>query len=424
MRYAQSSIDKIVLFLIGSLGFLPVHFVGTMGGGEVLALILLPLYFVKRFYCLKNPIFKKIFYLLVAWFLAQLVSDVVNQTEQMNSLKGLAHIGFVITSLIFFTLILSRNCMIVTWYFAGTFISALLNGFVMNGQTIGSMFIEDRFWYSSVAPYTFPLILLSLCYLYPKSKLKSVILLGGYGFLALLLQGRSDALISILGSIILASSGTRLVNKISLTRLCIISLGGLFFTYGIFLLYVTLGLTGHLGAHSEKQLAKLPDPYSIVDTILVGRSESFFAFAAIADKPLLGHGSGAERDKYISVWELKMSRLQNDPSIKHTQQTDEYNAIPTHSVILYGWVFSGIIGGICWIMIFYYVIKTGLVILRGTVPQYVPLAAVFMVLLSWHLLFSPHGHARFTWPPYMGFAVWAYYSVLHSKSVPRHLMLM
>ncbi|MEZ8107292.1 hypothetical protein [Vibrio cortegadensis] len=412
MKIPQDKIDQKVSFLIGSLTFFPIHLVGTLRGGELLALLILPFYLVKRFYKLNNRVMKTIVICLFLWLAAQVISDLYNNVTQINAMKGSAHIIFVITNFIFFYLLFSRDCKNFVWYVSGLFVSGVCNAIFVKEQSIANLFVEDRFWYTSVAPFAFPLIVLSTYKVYPKYKKTACGILFFYGTLALLLQGRSDALISYIGCFLLYFSGSNLMTKMSLSRLLSLGIVGFTVVYLTFISYVTLGINGHLGRHSEQQLAKLPDPYSLVDTLLVGRSESFFAFSAIADKPILGHGSGAERDKYIGVWELKMSKLQHDSSITYSTYDNGYNAIPTHSVILYAWVFSGIMGFICWVTILYYVLRTGLVILKGEIPFMVPISAIYIALLSWHLLFSPHGHARFTWPAYMAFSIIGYYHCL------------
>ena len=123
-----------------------------------------------------------------------------------------------------------------------------------------------------------------------------------------------------------------------------------------------------------------------------GRSESLVSIQAIADSPILGHGSWAKDVKYVAM--LVDSLKSHGIVISDNLYLN--TLIPSHSHLAGSWVEAGVLGGVFWIAVliiaviaFYRAFKLA--------PQFFPIVVFSLVSLLWDVLFSPFGgDLRFT----------------------------
>jgi hypothetical protein len=123
--------------------------------------------------------------------------------------------------------------------------------------------------------------------------------------------------------------------------------------------------------------------------ILGGRTELLSSTQAIADSPIIGHGSWARDIRYVEEMVTRLERagylIEGDPFAD--------DLIPSHSHLLGAWVEAGVLGAAFWVW-------AGWVAVRGlwaAITRPTPLTGfiVFVGLsLLWDILFSPFGLER------------------------------
>jgi len=145
-------------------------------------------------------------------------------------------------------------------------------------------------------------------------------------------------------------------------------------------LYGHLAGSGALGARAaDKYSSQAGGAYSL---LVNGRPEILVSSRAVADSPLLGHGSWAKDPKYL---EMQVGAGQH-PS----QATLETGPIPTHSYLMGAWVEAGILGAFVWAWALWLAISVLMLLYRRD-GKLVPLVAFAGFALIWNVFFSPYG---------------------------------
>ncbi len=122
-----------------------------------------------------------------------------------------------------------------------------------------------------------------------------------------------------------------------------LGLGGMVFARGLIAVYATAAENDWLGdAAKEKYEAQTSGDLSLLQA---GRLESLVSTQAIADLPLLGHGSWARDLRYTVL--LRNILESKGFEIKGEIESGD-DLIPTHSHLLGAWVEAGVLGGVFW----------------------------------------------------------------------------
>jgi hypothetical protein len=145
-------------------------------------------------------------------------------------------------------------------------------------------------------------------------------------------------------------------------------------------LYSHLALSGALGASASKKYAAQAG--GTVGLLTRGRPEILVSSRAVADSPLLGHGSWAKDPKYL---EMQIGAGQH-PSPATLAQ----GLIPTHSYLMGAWVEAGVLGAFVWAWALWLALLV-LTKLHRRDGRLVPLIAFAGFALTWNVLFSPYG---------------------------------
>jgi hypothetical protein len=154
-------------------------------------------------------------------------------------------------------------------------------------------------------------------------------------------------------------------------------------------LYGHLASNGALGASASKKYAAQAN--SSFGLLTRGRPEILVSSRAVADSPLLGHGSWAKDPKYL---EMQIGRGL-DPSPAMLAE----GLIPTHSYLMGAWVEAGVLGVPIWVWTLF--LAAGVLArLYGRDGQLVPLIAFAAFALIWNVFFSPYGSFERLIAPY------------------------
>jgi len=158
--------------------------------------------------------------------------------------------------------------------------------------------------------------------------------------------------------------------------------GGGVFSRAMFAIYETAAANDWLGqAAKGKYEAQTAGQLNLFQA---GRTESLASTQAIADSPIIGHGSWAKDVYYVAIM---VDRLEA-AGIKVEGDPYGEGLIPTHSHVLGSWVEAGMMGGLFWIVVF---ILTIVALYRSLKVKEVPgtFAAFVLISLLWSIPFSP-----------------------------------
>jgi hypothetical protein len=176
--------------------------------------------------------------------------------------------------------------------------------------------------------------------------------------------------------------------------------GGWLFAQGIGTVYSTAAESGLLG--QEAQAKYEAQTSGDLGLLLGGRVESLVSTKAIADSPILGHGSWAKDITYVAklveIVESHGAKLEGDP----------YSSalIPTHSHLFGAWVEAGVMGGLFWMAV---IAIATIAIYRSLNLEDIPATFVAYILfwLVWDVVFSPFGaEQRFLMASKICLALW------------------
>src|SRR5262249_49457743 len=139
--------------------------------------------------------------------------------------------------------------------------------------------------------------------------------------------------------------------------------------------------------------------------------ESLVSTQAIADAPIIGHGSWAKDFDYVTLY----VRALEERGVTIVGNPFRSALIPSHSFLFGSWVEAGILGGLFWIYILAICVRS-LYSLLHIPPWSRPLVTFVTLSLIWDVLFSPFGaHERFLVPASLCMVLWAIRNQ-HSKT--------
>jgi hypothetical protein len=190
-------------------------------------------------------------------------------------------------------------------------------------------------------------------------------------------------------------------------------LGAGIFYEGVVTIYETAASSGMLGPEAQEKHEW--QTASGMGVLLGGRAESLVSTQAIADSPIIGHGSWARDYEYVNLYiealEKRGVAIIGDPYSS--------GLIPSHSFLFGSWVEAGILGGLFWIYIIA-VCGRSLYSLFDIPYWSRPLVAFIALSLIWDVLFSPFGaQQRFFVPAELCMLLWAIRNELSKTPMPR-----
>lgn len=375
------------LFFLGAALFLEVNLVGRLLLPEAVLAALFPfaIFFHGRRLLEKGP--ATVIALAMLWLLFQVLTDLVRNTPFEDFSRGWSKIVFfTINFCALYLLIDNRQARLV----------AVLLGYVLS---VFLRYFVDPSEYMSDDPWKFGLGFaagVGLLVLLRGKKDHGALAVPAVAMMVLAGFVMSEGARSM-GAICLATSiymftqmflarkrSKRL--KFSLLRAVFILVGGTMLAMALQEVYSYAALEGMFGSEArEKYVAQSRGQYGI---LLGGRTEIYASSQAVADSPILGHGSWAKDRKYVLILlELRRLGYDLDDSILRS------DLIPTHSHLMGAWVEAGIGGIVLWLWTLGLTLRvlTSLYLVRHPLA---PVAVFIAINLLWDVLFSPFGHER------------------------------
>lgn len=368
----------LACLLIGTAAAVDMQLVGRILGTEILAILLIAgMAFFGRLPA-PNRLTGMLIALAGVWMVAQYVSDIVNNSTLDNTLRGLARAGMTIILVYAFHILIAYRQNRIHMLFLGLAVGFLLIPLITTEEAI-----TDNIWkFGYGVPVTMLCTALASWFWHRRQRLLSLAPTLTIALVNVFLGFRSMAGITLavlLVQVLLVISGTRHVlttrHAVSLTLFVAIGIGG------IIPLYSAAAEKGWLGRQQQERYLEQVNEYGI---LLSGRIEWRIAPLAFLEKPLLGHGSWGEDERYAAMaWELFSGSSDNMPA-------EFSNLIPTHSHLLGALVEGGVFSGLFWLLVLALLVRSLLVLIRY--PLLVdPVILFILIFLGWAVLFSPYG---------------------------------
>jgi hypothetical protein len=420
-------------FVVGILSSQTLYFAGTLKGGEVLAVAYL-LFFDKKLGFAKIP--APIIIAALAWALAQLFSDFINVTAISDAIKGVGAPILLLLTLIGMVSFFTRSPSRLPSFLLGLPCGALLDLFLSPSQ----YFLTSNPWKWGYGGIVGSLALTVYSFIVePKVRTRDAIGKADFLYLAIVLalavvslgnESRSALISPVLFILYLLLKSGRLNNIFnflnSLSRKSIaVPFIALVLSIGLANIVITSLLQAPFVLSlmpdniQEKTLEQTSNQLGV---LFGGRSEIFASAQAFLDKPLLGHGSWAQDPKGIYT-DLLTDRLSdtgqdvNYELLDYLIQNTDGLLIPAHSYIFSALVWSGIVGGMFWLVILSYVLRS--LLQNSQILPYYFFAGGYGLI--WAIFFSPFGYtARFSSAVFMAALISAIW--LARKSYPRILL--
>jgi hypothetical protein len=386
------------VFFIPCLQFIHFKFIGVLEGSDLLMLAAF-LYFASRGKIrIATPAGKRFLFFCSLWLVSQCVSDIVRRSAFADlargwSMIGLTLIGFVVLSALAYGQ--PRRLMFYGW--------GLVTGSMIAFLFSPSDYAQDYPWKFGLSS---PLTLAVLLFV-SREKCRSqwkIALCVAIGVINMILGSRNVGGICLATALYLlfsrilqskaaANSGVRAALKMALAASIVLGAAGILWAYEY------AATKGFLGEEArQKYVSESSGEYGI---LLGGRGDVLGALAAIADSPILGHGSWAKDWSYILAQQEAMALMGYQDAGEISQDEVEEGVIPTHSYLLQAWVWAGIVGALFWAWVFVLTVRMLMRIYPPTVVI-LPVATFVAFSLLWNILFSPFGEdVRIIFPYYI-----------------------
>jgi hypothetical protein len=382
-----SSVDAL-FFLIPLFRVIQVRVGGLLSGADILLLITFVSLAVRRKINIQVPGAKPLLLLCSLWLGSQCATDIVRHSAFADYARGWSNIGLTIVNfLVFFSLLYGRKRRILL-YGWGLAIAAVLV-YLVNPDT--NMAVDP--W-----KFAFGFAITWGVFLFLSRKgirgYSPVIISTMIGIINIALGSRSLGGFSLATSFYLfialrnrkrIAMGVTMKASSALAIAATLILGVACIVWG----YQHAARTGILGADAQTKYEKQSS--GKFGFLLGGRIEMLGSIPAILDSPILGHGSWAKDPKYLIIERQALAVFGYDMATDDLSlEGAQLGLIPSHSYILGAWVDAGVLGGIFWIWVFGFVVKS-IIRLYATTSPLLPYATFVAFSLLWDIPYSPYG---------------------------------
>ena len=387
-RQARSTwiMNGMALFLPMAMG-LQVEAIGRLYVAEFLMLLVLPMLVIDRGGMLMAALPKTVLILAAAWLGGQIVTDLVNGTPYADYSRGWARIVFFLLAFSVTYMLVYGNRRRIVLFAIGLSIGYMASLYLYPSEAI----LADPWKFGYGIPVTTLGVVLALSPLFRRVSVFPVAILGALGVLNMVLGLRSLAgvcfmtALYLVAQLIFGKKGEKVTPPTNV-RLVFMLIVGIAAVWAVIAAYEYAALEGLLGDDArDKYIDQTAEGYGV---LLGGRHELLVSAQAIADSPILGHGSWAKDPLYAEML-MAMTRSP-DEALEAAWFGD---LIPTHSYLTGSWVEAGILGGVFWIFVLFLVTKV-LANLFQARDALSPLYVFLALQLVWDVLFSPFGADR------------------------------
>lgn len=383
--HRASTWPEWLLFFAGASLWLRIHLIGELLVAELLLLTALVAVLYARPVVFPRPI-SRVIVAMVAWLVAQMVTDIVRDSALVDWTRGWAGIGMSIVLLAAFC------CLIVPSPGRGVRFAqgAVVGGFLQYFLAPTAYSLTYWWKFGLGGPVSMAVVLVAER-MWSRGRIgQGALLLGFMGVVDVMLGARSLGGGCLLAALFVAGSARRSRRRGPKVRTTASGTWGniakgAFAALAVLFAYTSVASSGLLGAEST---AKYEDQSSGQYGVLIGgRPEVVLLVAAIRHSPWLGHGSwakweGQEREeaiKYMNGLGYQYSSAGVGPDA----------GIPLHSYLLGAWVQAGLVGGLVWLGVLLMVVR---MMARGYAQGNLSVLRTYLgVNFVWASMFSPFG---------------------------------
>lgn len=392
IKQSPSFNGNALTLLLPILGLLKIELVGELFVHEIILILFFPVLAIKRSNLLSQNMVKVILLFGLLWFGSQVVTDIYRETPAEDYLRGWAKISFFLISFASLVMLLTTPLRVFLWISASV-VPMLLRPFQLFALDLDPLVL----WKFGVGPA----LLLASCIpllwkvfnnpadMTPVRRIAWLHII--FGCASFFLNARSFAGLSILTGILLFIFIRYRGVQLKTQSLAIGMVASLAVAFALISGYSAGASSGFFGEEAqfkyEMQNAYGGGPLAV---LLGGRSEGLVSTQAIADSPIIGHGSWAKDYKYLMMY-VDMRRAFSEEEGNPLDPNINDGLIPSHSYMLGAWVEAGILGGAFWMCIVLLCVLRVLPAAFATISPLAVYAVMSMPFFLWNVLFSPFG---------------------------------
>ncbi|CAG9169324.1 hypothetical protein CURE108131_10220 [Cupriavidus respiraculi] len=380
---ATQSTRPVLYLALGAVAAIKLNVIGDVFVGEFIAacyaLALLSTLRIPRAYV-------TLLALTLMWAAAQAMSDVVNGTPLMTSLKGVLAPGVFFLTIYAIGNHFGEGSSRRIWFFLiGLALSEMVS--MARAPTEDMLFNPWKWGYAS------PVLILLLAYLSMAraGMLRIMVCLGAYAVVSAIFDFRSAAGLPLIALLVYFGRRSALARYVTGVVKTPGGIAAIFVALAVAMaalnsvLSVIFAHAGDFGFLTPEAVHKYTvQATSELGILLGGRSEILVSVRAFLDSPWLGHGSWAvDRNGYQDAYSVLVYQM--GASLNDKLEVFDNDLIPAHSFLMGGLVWSGILGGVFWICLMGRALAVFVRNMR-VLPIYF---FVMMAQLVWDIFFSP-----------------------------------
>jgi hypothetical protein len=384
--------DAIVL-VAPCLYFIRFNEVGDLFGTDVVFLSIAPVVLLSMGGLLASPRPRRFLLLGVVWLGGQVLTDIIRGTPSDDCARGWAMIAAFLIEFATIYSLLWRNRRRMVLFLLGWLVGAVLVAklnpffavqgnpwkFVLGMPAIAMTAVLLGY---TVFRHSRLLVAMVLVLLAGFSIYRGARGLGGYCLIA--------AVASACGG---RGSTVRSYSSVVVGTIILLTIS----SYATVRLYGYAAKQGLLGEAAQSKYAIQSS--SELGIFGGGRPEVLYAIEAIADSPIIGHGSWAKDPSY--VLEMNAEGAAQGFMARPRPLTSENDTIiPAHSHLFGGWMNAGILAVPFWLYVVALTVRSLLVAFQLD-DSFVPLVAFTSTMLLWDIFLSPFGAERRFLEPFL-----------------------
>ena len=392
LRRRRSSPSPLPLFVCGLVSATQIQLIGYLSIVEIIFAPLALYYLVTRWHSLRRSHLWPFLLLTIGWFASAVLTDIVRGTELALALKGSATPLLWASALISMYFLLREKLELMGWFLLGAAISGVISLYIFTpGSLVGREQMaggEIEYDYRILIGVTTTFIWAAVFFLYPRYRTLVLGIMVAFALVSFLEGSRSAGAITVLAVILLVlrralfTASPQLKSKQHRWRAFKFAAIGLIAVLTIAEGYRYAVLEEWFG--EGEKLRYLVQSQSNVG-ILAARSEFASAMFAIADSPVLGHGSWAKdamgyRFSGSQMLGMDVSRLRDTSEL----------LIPGHSHLWGPWISHGFLGFLFWFYLLVFIVRCMLYDLPYA-TRHLPFLLLFGLGSLWSIIFSPVG---------------------------------
>lgn len=346
-----------------------------------------------------------------ALLVVQIVSEALVDNSLQNAAKGVAVTAMCYLKFLFVLGLFFKNRSNIVFFLVGTLIANILFFRVNDFFGLGEMDVDFQdvksgegiamaYFKFKISPLINSAAVLLSVWLRFKN-LKASIVFIALGAISIVLGARGNGLILLVSGLIPLFLYERIrwnKKKVFVGAALVLAVGA--YSYKM---YVDSVLSGKIyGGNAHTQIAKMDNPYNVLELLKIGRTEPFVGLNAFADSPWVGWGAWArDPGMYYNTMLLEIQGARID------KRKLNIDVIPTHSVIVGYGVYNGVLAMLLSVLIIAFFIRCGVIALRRqSIFSFVLTSS--LIGLIWDSLFSPISSMRFQFVLYFACIYYIY----------------